>query len=83
MEDAALSLKKFFFMLQTFYPCFFVVFFIVFMIIFFNYIQKNKVLLMDKLSADWHNTAYTYQEFNYGSSSSLPFNDLIVVDAKQ
>ena len=38
---------------------------------------------MDKLSADWHNTAYTYPEFNYGSSSSLPFNDLIVVDAKQ
>ena len=28
--------KKFFFMLQTFYPCFFVVFFIVFMIIFLN-----------------------------------------------
>lgn len=39
-------------------------------------------MLIDKLSADWHNTAYTYPELNYGSTSSLPFNDLIVVNAE-
>tara|TARA_B110000285_G_scaffold145201_1_gene162153 strand:- start:554 stop:862 length:309 start_codon:yes stop_codon:yes gene_type:complete len=55
---------------------------IVFNISYIAIIDKNNVVLFDSVFADWSNSDLENQaKYNVGSSNSMAFNEIIVLDA--
>jgi len=54
---------------------------IAFNISYITSIDKNQIALFDSVFADWNNVPYDGDKFNVGSSKSMAFNELIVLDA--
>ena len=73
--------KKFFFMLQTIYPIFYGLVAIVFYINFLSKFTKQQTQILKRVSTDWHNGKFEFPEFNNGDRESLPFNDILIMDA--
>ena len=70
-------------MIQIIYPFVSGILFIFYMVNFLTDIKFTRRVLIERVSSDWHNTytEFAYPELNYGNQDSIPFNDLIVLDA--